>query len=64
MLNYQISRNNWLPMSVYAKRDTFSNIERYKARFVAKNFTEKEGIYFHETFSPVSRKDSFRIIID
>ncbi|CAA7023599.1 unnamed protein product [Microthlaspi erraticum] len=38
------------------------NVERYKARLVAKGFNQKEGIDY-ETFSPVSRKDSLRIIL-
>lgn len=45
------------------KRDAEGNIERHKARLVAKGFTQKEGIDFNETFSPVSTKDSFRIIM-
>ena len=45
------------------KRDSKSNVERYKARLVAKGFTENEGIDYKETFSPVSTKDSFRIIM-
>ncbi|RVW90078.1 Retrovirus-related Pol polyprotein from transposon TNT 1-94 [Vitis vinifera] len=45
------------------KRDSNGNVERYKARLVAKGFTQKEGIDFKETFSPVSTKDSFRIIM-
>jgi hypothetical protein len=40
------------------------NVERYKARLGAKSFTQKEGIDYHETFSPVSKNDSFRIIIE
>jgi hypothetical protein len=45
------------------KRDASGNVERYKARLVAKSFTQKEGIDYHETFSPVSKNDSFRIIM-
>ena len=45
------------------KKDSKGNMERYKARLVAKGFTQKEGINYKETFSPVSSKDSFRIIM-
>ena len=39
------------------------NIEIYKARPVAKGFTQKEGIDYKETFSLISKKDSLRIIM-
>ena len=45
------------------KRDSSGNVERYKARLVAKRFAHQEEIDYYETFSPVSKKDSFRIIM-
>ena len=48
---------------VYKTNHSWDNIERYKARLVAKGFTQKEGIDYNETFSPISKKDSLRIIL-
>ena len=45
------------------KRDAKGQVERYKARLVAKGYSQREGIDFKETFSPVSTKDSLRIIM-
>jgi Reverse transcriptase (RNA-dependent DNA polymerase) len=45
------------------KNDSECNVERYKAQLVVKAFTQKEDIDFTETFSSMSTKDSFRIIM-
>ena len=45
------------------KHDSHGNLERYKARLVAKRFTQKDEIVYKETFSPISRKNSFKIIM-
>ena len=45
------------------KRNSHGNLERYKARLVAKGFTHKDGVNYKETFLPVSKKYSFRIIM-
>ena len=39
------------------------DVERYNARLVTKGFTQKKGIDYKETFTSVSLKDSFRIIM-
>jgi len=44
-------------------KDLLGNIESYKARFIAKGFTQKEGINYKEIFSIVSNKDSLCIIL-
>ncbi|RVW56871.1 Retrovirus-related Pol polyprotein from transposon TNT 1-94 [Vitis vinifera] len=45
------------------KHDSKGNVERYKARLVVKGYTQKEGIDYKETFSPISKKDSLRIVM-
>ena len=39
------------------------SVEKYKACFVAKGFSQKEGNYYEETFTPISRYYSIRTII-
>jgi hypothetical protein len=39
------------------------NIEKYKARFVARGFSQKEGVDYEETFAPVAKYASIRAVI-
>ena len=45
------------------KRDNSREIVRYKARLVAKSFSQVRGVDFEEVFSPVARAESIRIIV-
>ncbi|GKC17148.1 retrovirus-related pol polyprotein from transposon RE1, partial [Tanacetum coccineum] len=42
---------------------TDGSVEKYKARLVAKCFTQKEGIDFKETFAPVAKMVTVRAVI-
>ena len=39
------------------------SVEKYKVCFVAKGFSQKEGIDYEETFAPVAMHSSIRTII-
>ena len=45
------------------KRDANGAVERYKARLVAQGCSQKYGQDYDETFSPVVRFESIRIVI-
>jgi hypothetical protein len=52
--------SKWLFKIKYAAD---GSIEKYKARFVSRGFSQKEGIDYEETFAHVARYTSIRTII-
>jgi hypothetical protein len=50
-------------MDLQNKNVVDGSIEKYKARFVARGFSQKEGIDYEETFTPVARYTSIKTII-
>lgn len=45
------------------KTKSDGSVEKFKARLVVKGFKQEEGIDYHETFSQVILKESFRAIL-
>lgn len=45
------------------KRDADGNITTYRARLVAQGFTQKPGVDFLETYAPVAKIESIRLLL-
>jgi hypothetical protein len=58
--NKDVVSSRWL---FKIKHVVDGSIEKYKARFVARGFSQKEGIDYEETFAPVARYTSIKNII-
>lgn len=56
----QIIDNCWI---YKIKQNCDGSVKRFKARLVARDFKQIAGIDYHETFSPVTRFDSIRMIL-
>src|SRR3954464_8994043 len=58
--NHNVNGTKWVFKN---KQDEHGQVTRNKARLVAQGFTQIEGLDFGETFAPVARLESIRILL-
>ena len=63
VLRSKINYNVNLKWIYKIKHDAYGSIEKHKARFMKHGFSQKEGIYYEETFVPIGRYTSIRSIL-
>jgi len=58
--NNSVVSSHWL---YKVKQDADGNVEKHKARFVSRGFSQVQGIDYDETFAPIARYSSIRSML-
>ena len=59
-LNHPIIRTKWV---FHNKLDEFRKVVRNKARLVTQGYNQQEGIDYDETYAPIARLESIRMLL-
>jgi hypothetical protein len=56
-------KNSWMQIVFTVKYKADETVERYKARLVAKRYTQTYSIDYQETFLPVAKLNTIQILL-